>query len=129
MEIREIMLNQYFKSIIDQDRAAVVICDINHTIIYMNQAAINNYSKRGGEKLLGTSLFDCHNADSNEKIVRVVEWFKQSINNNVIYTYHDEKKNKDEYMVALRDENQNLIGYYEKHEFRDPETMEKYDFK
>lgn len=123
------MLNQYFKSIIDQDRAAVVICDINHTIIYMNQAAINNYSKRGGEKLLGTSLFDCHNADSNEKIVRVVDWFKQSIDNNVIYTYHDDKKNKDEYMVALRDENQNLIGYYEKHEFRDPEIMEKYDFK
>ena len=30
-------LNAYFKSIIDQDREAVVICDLNHIIIYMNQ--------------------------------------------------------------------------------------------
>ena len=28
-------LNAYFKSIIDQDREAVVICDLDHTIIYM----------------------------------------------------------------------------------------------
>ena len=29
-------LNAYFKSLVDQDRAAVVICDPEHTIIYMN---------------------------------------------------------------------------------------------
>ena len=33
-------LNAYFKSIIDQDREAVVICDLNHIIIYMNPAAV-----------------------------------------------------------------------------------------
>ena len=32
-------------------------------------------------------------------------------------------------MVALRDENGNLIGYYEKHEIRNHETMKLYDFK
>ena len=32
-------------------------------------------------------------------------------------------------MVALRDEVGKLIGYYEKHEYRDRETMELYDFK
>lgn len=30
-------------------------------------------------------------------------------------------------MVALRDEKDNLIGYYEKHENRNGETMEMYD--
>ena len=35
----------YFKSIIDQDRAAVVICNLNHEIIYMNPAAVVNYGK------------------------------------------------------------------------------------
>ena len=31
-------------------------------------------------------------------------------------------------MVALRDEGK-LIGYYEKHEYRNAETMEPYDMK
>ena len=32
-------LTQYFKSIVDQDRCAVVICNTAHEIIYMNPAA------------------------------------------------------------------------------------------
>ena len=30
-------------------------------------------------------------------------------------------------MVALRNEEGNLIGYYEKHEYRNRETMKMYD--
>ena len=45
---------------------------------------------------------------------------------NIVYTFHNEKQNKDVYMVALRDEGK-LIGYYEKHEYRDAETMKQYD--
>ena len=38
-------LGAYFKSIIDQDRAAVVvICSLDHKIIYMNPAAAANLS-------------------------------------------------------------------------------------
>ena len=36
------------------------------------------------------------------------------------------KQNKDVYMVALRDESK-LIGYNEKHEYRNSETMKPYD--
>ena len=43
-----------------------------------------------------------------------------------MYTFHNEKQNKDVYMVALRDSGK-LIGYYEKHEYRDRETMKMYD--
>lgn len=46
---------------------------------------------------------------------------------NLIYTFHKEKQNKDVYMVALRDR-EKLIGYYEKHEYRDRETMGMYEF-
>ena len=31
-------------------------------------------------------------------------------------------------MVALRDDEETLIGYYEKHEYRNPETATPYDF-
>ncbi len=38
-----------------------------------------------------------------------------------------EKQQKDIYMIALRAEDGHLIGYYEKHEFRNRETMPFYD--
>ena len=57
-----------------------------------------------------------------------MNWFAASPEHNIIYTYHNEKQNKDVYLVALRDADGTLIGYYEKHELRSPETMERYAF-
>ena len=34
-----------FKSVMDMDRSPVVICDLNHTIVYMNKSAIVKYHK------------------------------------------------------------------------------------
>lgn len=121
-------LSQYFKSIVDQDRCAVVICNLEHEIIYMNPTAAARYAKRGGAALVGKSLLDCHNAQSAEQIKKVVAWFVESQDHNIIYTFRNEKENKDVYMVALRDEDGTLIGYYEKHEYRDGETGALYDF-
>ena len=110
------------------DRAPVVICNTEHKIIYMNAAAIKNYSKYGGEKLIGRSLLACHNPMSCEIIEKVLLWFKESRNNNMIYTARIEKHNKDLYMVALRNSEGELIGYYEKQEFRNAETAKPCDF-
>lgn len=121
-------MNAFFKSVIDQDRAPVVICDLNHVIVYMNPVAEKNYEKWGGADLVGNSLMDCHNEKSREAIEKVVEWFKESVENNIIYTFYNEKQNKDVYMVALRDDTGELIGYYEKHEYRNREMMERYDY-
>lgn len=115
-------LAPFFKSMVDQDICAVVICDLSHKIIYMNPAACERYSKRGGAALIGNSLLDCHNDKSNEIIQKVVEWFQINKTHNRIYIYHNEKENKDVYMIALRDEQGELIGYYEKHEYRNRET-------
>ena len=48
--------------------------------------------------------------------------------NNMLNTEKNEKQNKDIYMVALRDRDGALIGYYEKHEYRNAETAERYDY-
>lgn len=120
-------LSVYFKSVIEQDRCPVVICNLKHEIIYMNSAAMEKYDSHGN--LVGSSIFDCHLPSSNEKICGVVEWFAKSRENNLVYTFFNETQNKDVYMVALRDESGELIGYYEKHEFRNPETMPKYCLK
>lgn len=119
-------LASYYKSIVDQDRSAIVICNLEHEIIYMNTAAVNNYSKWGGNKLIGRSLLDCHNEQSRKKICQVVDWFASDEEHNIVYTFYNEKQNKDVYMIALRDEGK-LIGYYEKHEYRNRETMGLYD--
>lgn len=111
-------LSPYFKSIIDQDPASVVICDPEHTILYMNPAAVTNYAKRGGADLVGRSLLECHNSRSNEQIQKIADWFLADVSHNRVHTFFNEKQNKDVYMVALRGEDGSLIGYYEKHEFR-----------
>lgn len=122
------MDNQLFKSIVDMERASVVICNLEHEILYMNPAAIERYQKRGGAQLIGKSLLNCHNDHSNGIIQKVIDWFLEDDSHNMIYTYYNEKENKDVYMVALRNEQKQLIGYYEKHEYRTKETAALYDF-
>ena len=118
-------MEQFFKSMIDRDTAPIVICGPDSTILYMNPTAVKRYH---GD-LTGRNLKSCHNADSNAKIDRVLEWFAESEENNIVYISRNDKENKDVYMVALRDENGALIGYYEKHECRNRETAEFYDMK
>lgn len=115
-------ISSFFKSVIDADTAPVVICDLEHTVVYMNPASVARYRT----DITGKSIKSCHNADSNAKIDKVVAWFLESQDNNVIYTYRNDTENKDVYMVALRDEDGKLIGYYEKHEFRNRETAKLY---
>ena len=118
-------LYNLFKSILEQDAAPVVVCDINDIIVYMNPSAINHYNKN----LVGDNIKNCHPSKANEKIDRVIGWFKESADNNIVYTYHSEKENKDVYMVALRDDDGALIGYYEKHEYKNKETLSLFSFK
>lgn len=120
-------LYELFKSVIDMDTSAVVICDLSHKIVYMNPAAAERYKKSGGYDLIGKFLLDCHSKAGNEKIEQVVEWFGKSPDNNRVYTFYNEKENKDVYMIALRDGSGRLIGYYEKHEYRNRETMNLYE--
>lgn len=120
-------MDKYFRSVVEQDRCAVVICDTSHTIIYMNPAARERYKTRG--ELVGKSIFQCHNERSNEIIRKVFGGFEKSRENDRVFTFHSDKENKDVYMIALRDENGALIGYYEKHEYRGPETSAPYTLR
>ena len=45
--------------------AAVSVCDTQGLIIAMNRLAMDNFSKQGGEALIGTSLFACHPEPAN----------------------------------------------------------------
>lgn len=116
------------KSVLEEDLSPIVICDTTHTIIYMNPAAIEQYRKYGGEILLGRNLLHCHNEQSAQRINQVLSWFRSNPAHSRIHTYYSKKENKDVYMIALRDNKKQLIGYYEKHESRTPDPTPFYDF-
>ncbi len=122
------MINKMLESILNTDRAPIVVCNLEHTVVYMNPAAIRRYEKQGGKSLIGKSLLCCHNSKSCEIIHNILSWFSESNKNNMIFTSRNEEENKDVYMVALRDAEDNLIGYYEKHEYRNKEKAELYDY-
>lgn len=119
-------LYPFLKSMADADRSEIVICNLKHEIIYMNPAAAERYAGYGGACLLGTSLLNCHNEDSCQKIIRVISYFKERPESDIVYTFHKERESEDVYMVALRNGEGELIGYYEKHERRKAETMPLY---
>ena len=109
---------QFFKSLIDQDTNPIVLCDTEHVIRYMNPAAVVSYAAYGGEALLGKSVMDCHRPASREAIKKVMAWFAQSKENNRVHTMYVARENLDVYMVALRNDTGELIGYYEQQIFR-----------
>ena len=121
-------LTPFYKSVLDMDTSPVVLCDLEHTVLYMNRAAIDRYANRGGAGLIGKSLLSCHTPKSREIIHRVLAWFAENPEHNRIYEFRNDEENKDVYMVALRDAAGRLIGYYEKHEYRNRETARLYDF-
>lgn len=111
-------LNEFFKGIIDGNDKQIVICNLNHEIIYMNPAAVKQYEKRGGAALIGRSLLDCHNPCSKELIIKNVQEMKEDKSVNKIFEFHKTRDgaNDDVYCVAIRNENGELIGYYEQFE-------------
>lgn len=108
----------FIKSVLEQDPAPIVLCDLAHIVVYMNPAALKRYKR----DLTGQSLLLCHGPESRARIFQTVEWFSTSAEHNRIYESRNDAENKDVYMVALRDDSGHLIGYYEKHEYRDRET-------
>ena len=117
----------FLKSVVDNDTDAVVVCDLSHTMIYLNPAAVKRYEKRGGAALVGKSVLDCHNGHSRRMIERVIEWYQKDASHNVVFLGFQEKRGEDLYMIALRDENGKLIGYYEKHACRVRDEAPPYD--
>lgn len=119
-------IDKYLRAFVETDMNPIVICDTNHIIVYMNKVAIEKFSDLGGADLIGKSLMQYLGVETQSRIEAIVSWFSESPDNNWVYTYRNEASQTDMYAVALRDENGNLIGYYEKRRSTFPETEELY---
>ncbi len=93
---------------LDSLKDSFVFVDTDHVIRYLNKVAL----ERHGEKLEGTSVFDCHNEKSNEMIREIFAKMADGLEEELIT---DNEKHRI-YMRAVRDEKGTLIGYYERYE-------------
>lgn len=51
--------------------ASITVTDANGTIIEMNDASINSYTKDGGAALIGTNAIDCHKEPTLSKVKKL----------------------------------------------------------
>ena len=89
----------------------VVIADQEHLVLYCNRAAKEHF--KGGDKLEGASLLDCHNADSRRKMAEVL----LKLRNGEEEVQITDKPAQRTYMRAVRDSLGNLLGYYERYTY------------
>ncbi|MCR5231550.1 MAG: hypothetical protein K6B64_02785 [Acholeplasmatales bacterium] len=119
---------QLLKSFLDADLSPIVMCDTNYVVAYMNDSAAKYYNKVGGYDLVGKSLLSIHNAECIFKITEVAHWFSMSKENNIVRTFYNEKTDSDLYMIAIRNEKGELIGFSEKQEKRNKDDISFYQF-
>lgn len=103
------MLTALLDSIIDP----IVFVDTEHVIRYINKKARENYCKKGTDNMVGNSLFIYHTERSKKIILDIFESFKKGLDEKYLTINDDNKK---AYMRAVRDNNGNLLGYYERFE-------------
>ena len=102
---------ELLESILDSLKNPLLFADTDHVVRYMNKAAATHYTD--GDKLLGTSLFDCHNKESGEIMVDVLAAFEAGTEEERRITDNEKYRI---YMRAVRDGSGKVIGYYERYE-------------
>jgi len=100
----------FLSNLLDSLKEPYLFVDTDHVVRYLNRSALAHYEQGAG--LLGTSIFDCHNAESNAMIREVFAALLAGEEERLIT---DNEKHRI-YMRAVRDEHGELIGYYERYE-------------
>ena len=97
-------------AILDSLKDPLLFADTEHVVQYMNKAAVAHYEQ--GEKLLGSSLLDCHNERSQQQMIEILAEMHQGLDERLIT---DTKKERI-FMRVVRDEIGRVLGYYERYE-------------
>jgi PAS domain-containing protein len=98
-------------ALLDSLTDPLIFADIGHVIRYMNKAAIAHYED--GSALLGRSLLDCHNAES-QRLIRAI--FTEMIADGLDERLITDTSERRIFMRAVRDAEGDLLGYFERFE-------------
>lgn len=108
------MQHDFLEHILDAIPYPIVYVDLTHTIRFLNKHAKFEYQQvRGHKNLLGKSILDYHNEKSKEMILAAVARFKKHGGEEF---YSISSQNQRIYMTPVRDEQGDLIGYFERYE-------------
>ena len=104
------MEKSFYQSLLNSIKDPILVADTNHTVQYMNKAAIKHYEE--GEDLLQSNLLDCHNEESQKIMIEILVEMQNGLNEKLIT---DNEKYRI-YMRAVINESGKLIGYFERYE-------------
>ena len=111
---RVIPNDRIYEAILDSIPHRLVFVDHDHVIRYLNRAAKAwFYEKRGYADLIGKSIFACHNPASRERVLALFERLRQG--EDAVFVKITPEKEKAS-MMAVRDAEGRLIGYWERFE-------------
>lgn len=100
----------YFRVIAALDQRAIIVCNNMHRIIYLNNEARTKYSDK---EPLGECVYVFRNKDAIwPEIKKHFDWFLADSGNNESPTIYDNERNEALRMIALRNERNELIGYF-----------------
>lgn len=109
-----------YEAILDSIPHRLVFVDTDHVIRYLNRAAEKwFYDKRGHADLIGKSLFDCHKPESRDKVLALYERLRQGEDAVFVKITKEGEKAS---MMAVRDTEGRMIGYWERFEALAPEV-------
>ena len=97
-------------ALLDSMKDPVLFADTDHIIRYMNKAAVTHYEE--GEALLGRSLLECHNQQSQQQIIEILGAMRAGEEERLVT---DDQEHRI-FMRAVRDERGQVLGYYERYE-------------
>jgi DUF438 domain-containing protein len=97
-------------AILDSLKAPILFADTEHVTRYMNKAAIAHYE--GGESLIGRSLLDCHNEQSQQMMIEILAAMHEGEEERLIT---DDEEHRI-HMRVVRDADGRVLGYYERYE-------------
>lgn len=102
---------EILESILDAYSYEIVFVDRQHIVRYMNKTAKERY---GSRVQINQSLFNCHNENSK---IKIEEFLKRAdAGENEMFETYNTKTGEREFFVPVRDHNQQVIGYFERHE-------------
>ncbi|NHZ86121.1 MAG: PAS domain-containing protein [Planctomycetia bacterium] len=104
------MNNTFYKSLLNSIKDPILFADTNHIVQYMNKAAIEHFED--GKKLLQSNLLDCHNEESQRMMIEILVEMQNGFEEKLIT---DNEKYRI-FMRSVRDEDGNLLGYFERYE-------------
>ncbi|MEE9573583.1 MAG: PAS domain-containing protein [Candidatus Neomarinimicrobiota bacterium] len=104
------MNKSFLTHMLNSIKDPILFADTNHIVQYMNKAAIEHFED--GERLLQSNLLKCHNEESQKMMIDILAEMETGLEEKLIT---DNEKYRI-FMRSVRDENENLLGYFERYE-------------